>query len=94
MRESVAAQPAGTPRYDWGIAHVWSYFRPDGSADEEAENVPPNDNPAPPATRGYSPTAWCAERLSPDIRVVSPEELVWRIRLQHAPDQTRQLLAR
>ena len=43
--------------------------------------------------RGYSPVLWCAERLPAGVRVVSPEELVWRIRMQHDPSQTRELIS-
>lgn len=94
IQESVGAQSAAAPRYDWVIAHVWSYFRPVGGTDEEAENVPQDQVPGPPVTRGYAPSVWCAERLPADVRVVSPEELVWRIRMQQEPEQTRQRIAR
>ena len=42
--------------------------------------------------RGYTPVVWCAERLSQSVHVVGPEELLWRIRMQHAPDQTKRLI--
>jgi hypothetical protein len=37
----------------------------------------------------YSPVTWCAERLQPGIRVISPEEMVWRIRMHHDPMRTK-----
>jgi hypothetical protein len=37
--------------------------------------------------------AWCAERLPSGIRVISPEELVWRVRMEHDPPQTKRLLS-
>jgi len=42
----------------------------------------------------YSPVTWCAGRLPAGIRVVSPEELVWRIRMKHDAPQTRKLMSR
>ena len=82
------------PRYDWVITHVWSWFKPAiGSADENAENMPQADAPMHGGARGYLAATWCAERLPPTIRVVSPEELVWRLRMQRDPAGTRKELA-
>jgi len=77
-----------TPRYDWVIAHAWSWFRNAPGTDENAENIPQENVVANHGARGYSPVTWCAERL-PSIRVVSPEELIWRIRMNHDPAQTK-----
>ena len=41
--------------------------------------------------RGYSPVIWFGEHLQPGIHVISPEEMVWRIRVQHDPAQTKRL---
>ena len=38
------------------------------------------------------PVTWCAERLPEEIRVVCPEELIWRIRFKHDPEQTRAVI--
>ena len=93
IRETVAgAPPDGPPRYDWVIAHAWSWFRRAPGADEGAENVPPTGAPGAPggdAKRGYAPVTWCAERLPKDVRVVCPEELAWRVRMEHNAGQTR-----
>lgn len=83
-----------TPRYDWVISHAWSYFKKAPSVDEDAENLPQENAAAKGGARGYTPVTWCAERLPATIRVVSPEELLWRIRMQHNPSQTRQLLGK
>jgi len=40
----------------------------------------------------YSPAVWCVERLPENIRVISPEELVWRIRMKHDATQTIKLI--
>jgi hypothetical protein len=85
--------PAELPRYDWVIAHAWSYFKHAPGADENAENLPQESAPAQGGVRGYTPVVWCADRLPPSIRVISPEELVWRIRMQHNPAQTKRSLS-
>ena len=41
---------------------------------------------------GHAPVLWCAERLPETVRVVSPEEMIWRIRMKHDPAQTKQLM--
>jgi hypothetical protein len=94
IRETVARSfPAGMPRYDWVIAHAWSFFKRSPGIEEDAENMPQPDAAAAGGVRGYSPVSWCAERLGPDIRVVHPEELAWRIRMLHDPAQTKRLMS-
>jgi len=85
--------PAQSPRYDWVICHAWSYFKKSPGPDEDAENMPQENAPAQGGVRGYLPVTWCADRLPTTIRVVAPEELAWRIRMQHNPAQTKQFMA-
>ncbi len=82
-----------TPRYDWIITHAWSWFKKAPGPDENAENIPQQNAHAQGAERGYTPVTWCAERLPSNIRVVLPEELLWRLRMQHNPEETKKLLA-
>jgi hypothetical protein len=92
IRHTVEGTPqAQLPRYDWVIAHAWSYFKPAPGTDENAEDMPQENAAAQGGVRGYTPVTWCAERLQPGIRVISPEEMVWRIRMQHDPVQTKRL---
>jgi hypothetical protein len=94
IRETVKKTPPGNlPRYDWVICHAWSWFKKAPGADENAENMPQENASTRGGMRGYSPATWCAERLPPGIRVVSPEELVWRIRMEHDPAQTKRFLS-
>jgi len=92
IRRSV--ENAKGPRYDWVIAHAWSYFKRAPGSDENAENVEQKNAGASGAVRGYTPITWCAERLPENIRVVSPEELVWRIRMKHDAAQTKEFMGR
>ncbi len=84
---------AGTePRYDWISVHAWSYFQKAPGADENAENQTQKNAAAQGGQRGYTPTVWCAERLPETIRVIAPEELAWRIRMQHNPVETKNVM--
>jgi hypothetical protein len=80
------------PRYDWVIDHIWSYFKKVPGKDEEAENLPRKNAELNGGVCGYTPVVWCAERLPESIRVVCPEELIWRIRMKHDPVQTKKLI--
>jgi hypothetical protein len=85
--------PGQLPHYDWVIDHVWSYFKHAPGTDENVENMPQKNAAGEGGVCGYSPVTWCAERLPAGIRVVSPEELVWRIRMKHDPSQTKKLIS-
>ena len=89
IRETVAGN---TVRHDWVIVHAWSYFKQSPGPDENSENLPQQDAPEKGGVRGYEPALWCAERLPAEVRTVSPEELVWRIRMDHDAATTRKLL--
>jgi hypothetical protein len=93
IKDTVASTPAeNLPRYDWIICHAWSYFKQTPGNDEAAEDLDIDTGKAEGGVRGYSPAYWSAQRLPQDIRVISPPELAWRIRMQHDPEQTKQLL--
>jgi hypothetical protein len=93
IRQTVGdTPPAELPRYDWVNVHAWSWFKKAPGAEENAEDLPQEDAEAQGGTRGYTPATWCVERLPASIRTVGPEELVWRIRMKHNPEQTRKLI--
>ncbi len=95
IRQTVEKTPPDQlPRFDWVIAHAWSYFKHAPGTDENSENMPQEKAVAEGGVRGYSPAVWCAARLSPAVRIISPEELVWRIRMKHDPFQTRKLMSK
>jgi hypothetical protein len=77
---------------DWVIVHCWSYFKQAAGANEDAENMQQQNAEQQGGVRGYAPVKWCVDRLPPEVRVVSPEELLWRIRMEHNPAQTRRVL--
>ncbi len=92
------AAPAELPRYDWVNTHAWSWFKQASGDGDDAEDLPadvPQDlQHAGPlgGQRVYRPVTWCVQRLPANIRTVAPEELVWRIRMEHDPGQTRKLI--
>jgi hypothetical protein len=73
----------------WTIVHTWSGFKKIDNEDEHAENA---QFGAEGTDAAITPTRWCVDRLDPAVHVVTPEELLWRIRLQDRPEQTRALL--
>jgi hypothetical protein len=79
-------------RYDWVINHAWSYFKKAPGHNEKAENMLQAKAASENGVRGYTPALWCAERLPANIRVISPEELIWRIRMQHDAAGTRRFI--
>lgn len=86
------ASTASQPRYDWVMVHAWSWFRHIPGNDENGEDMPSLPREAAAAKGGqsiYGPARWCAERLPANVRSVSPEELIWRIRMKHKPEQTK-----
>ena len=75
--------------------HSWSYFKDVPDADDDAENFPPDASYDTLQTggRGLTPIQWCIDRLDPEINVVSIEEIIWRLRMQYDPVQTRRVMS-
>ncbi|MGD0651669.1 MAG: hypothetical protein ABSA97_11120 [Verrucomicrobiia bacterium] len=84
--------PSDLPRFDWVIAHVWSWFKKSPGADDNAEDMPQENAAARGGVRGYAPVTWCADRLPSNIRTLSPEEMIWRIRMKHNAEQTKKMI--
>lgn len=89
--------PNSLEYFDWTIVHAWSSFKQadtsenilaeelkEGKKREKGEHV----------RNAYEPTWWCVQRLAPHVRVVSPEELLWRIRIHSQPAATLDALAK
>jgi hypothetical protein len=74
--------------------HSWSKFRDIGTSPNTlGENIPNQDDYSFGACIHSSGAAeLCIKRLDDKFKVVSLEELVWRIRMKYRPDQTKQLL--
>lgn len=83
-----------TPFADWTVVHTWSQFRAaEPGPDLLGEELPKN-TPAPPDALGtVAAIHQCIKRLDEHVRVVSPEEMMWRLRLEHKPAATLNALA-
>lgn len=71
----------GLKSFSWTSVHAWSEFH----------NPAYPNNPDELAT-GVSPVKWTTEELSKDINVVSIEELLWRIRMEHNAEETQKVI--
>jgi hypothetical protein len=89
-------EPVNENYFDWTVMHAWSFFeKADTSEDLWAEDMPQDqayNNPN--ALAGVSPVRWCVQELEPHVKVVLPEELMWRIRLHLKPGPTLAAIAR
>lgn len=78
-RDVTAARQTGEPMLHWTIVHAWSDF---------SASSPVTPSPA----IGFNPVQATQRLLLPGIRPVSAAELLWRIRMEHRPEQTRKIL--
>lgn len=80
-RDVSTAEEKGGRTLDWTIVHAWSDF---GAAS------PQTPRPA----VGVNPVRRTRALLLPSVKPVSVEELLWRIRMEYRPEQTRKVLNR
>ena len=87
----------GMGNFDWTVVHAWSRFVPADTSDDmlAEEKVDLDDPAAVRASRvGLEPVAWSVNRLDDHVKVIRPDELMWRIRLAQRPRETLDSLAR
>ena len=76
MLNEWASKPIQKPedRFAWVIVHAWSWFRQPSNDPASSEEVDQTKNypGISDIARGYLPATWCAERLSPQIKLVTP----------------------
>ena len=76
MLNEWASKPVQKPedRFAWVIVHAWSWFRQPSKETSSSEEVDQTKNypGSPDIARGYLPATWCAEQLSPRIKLVTP----------------------
>ncbi|MBI3920359.1 MAG: hypothetical protein HY318_02985 [Armatimonadetes bacterium] len=76
-------------RFCWIVDHCWSWFRRTQPGEPlDSEEVEQQESDRPDVSRGYRPAEWAAGSLEPSVRVVTPEELLLRLRLASRPEQT------
>lgn len=71
----------GNKSFSWTSVHAWSEFQ-DPSYPNNPEEL----------SAGVSPIKWTTEKLWKDIHVVSIEELIWRIRMDHNSAETTRVI--
>lgn len=81
-------------QYSWNVMHSWSYFRKSSGAGDHDEDLPQDHAVQEGGVRGLTPVGWCVERLDAGVHVVSPQELLWRLRMEHDPEATQKAIAR
>ncbi len=64
---------------DWTIVHAWSDFENPANRNETAG--------------GVDPISWTIEQMNEEINIVSPDELLWRIRMKHNKEQTLDIIS-
>jgi hypothetical protein len=71
----------GKKTFSWTSVHAWSQF-----------HNPSYPNNPDELAAGVLPVKWTTEKLSKDINVVSIEELIWRLRMEHNSKETKELI--
>lgn len=75
------------PDMAWTIVHAWSRYNKDVNGDIlDARQDDRN------ASRGVPAVYWGTRFLDPEVRVVSVEELLWRMRMAHDPAGTKKMI--
>lgn len=87
IADMINADAAAGESLAWTIVHAWSRYAKDGQG-----AIADADNDDRQAARGVTAVEWCVERILPSTRIVSLEELLWRIRMKHDPDATRKII--
>jgi hypothetical protein len=87
VAHKLKAEPA-TSKFSAVIVHAWSNFTNTGTSEDElAENAPGGDK------HGAAAAEMCARRLDKnDYEVINMQEMIWRMRMQYRPDQTKKYL--
>lgn len=90
ISRELPAEQSPEDRLAWTVVHAWSWFRE--SDDPTFEEVPQQQASRQGARRGHAVANWCQQRLGANVRAVTIEELLWRLRMAHNPDATKRHL--
>lgn len=86
INQDNAALNAQAKQLSWTIVHAWSQYY------NNSEDVPNNDRVAMKGIRGVTPVNWTKQLLNNHTKVVSIEELLWRLRMQHNSADTKYVI--
>ncbi len=86
----------GEKSFSLTSVHCWSHFQKGNPDDPKSQEIGKtkkeyrrNDHKGP---CGLTPVKWGVEAIDPVVKVVSPEELIWHIRMDHNPEQTKKVI--
>ena len=82
--DAQAETQKGKQYLNWAMTHAWSGFQKIESNDENAENGVFQKNGH---SAGVTPTKWCIDRIDKSVKVITPIEMLWRIRMNHNPEK-------
>jgi hypothetical protein len=87
MVNADATATTESPAMYWTVVHAWSRYKmqKDGA-------IVDVDNDSHQGSRGLTPVKWCIDRIDPLTKVVTVEELLWRIRMKRYPEQTKGII--
>lgn len=74
--------------FSWTIVHAWSNFRK-GAKNEIIDCKSARED----SQRGVTPLKWSKPLLNSDVKLVTIEELLWRLRMQNYPEQTKRIIS-
>lgn len=88
--------PASNAKFSLVCVHAWSKFLDKGTTgDEIAENIPDYERISwhrPGIVHSAGAAELCARRLGDDYQIVNAQELIWRMRMDHDPVNTKKAL--
>ena len=98
VARKLKSDPAETAKYSLICVHAWSKFLDCGTTgDELAENIPDYERISwerPDIVHSAGAAELCARRLGDDYRLVNAQELIWRLRMDRDPVNTKKALKR
>lgn len=96
VARKLKSDPASTAKYSLICVHAWSKFVDKGlTTDELAENVPDYEKISwsnPDIVHSAGAAELCSRRLGEEYEIVNAQELIWRLRMEHDPENTRKAL--
>jgi hypothetical protein len=96
IASKMKAESNETSKFSLICVHCWSKFYDKGLADDYMAEVIPDDKAvswdAPDVVFGAGAAELLSRRLDDSYHLVNSQELIWRIRMDHNPEQVKNIL--
>ena len=96
VARKLKSDPDSTAKYSLVCVHAWSKFADKGmTTDELAENIPDYEHISwddPNIVHSAGAAELCSRRLGEDYEIVNVQEMIWRMRMEHDPEGTKEAL--